>query len=232
MKSDIFNEYYTKYITHTPTIFDVGAYNGRSITRFRGLFKEVNLHLFEPITENVNVIKEHFGDSAKINNTAVGNRNGRILFLQNAKPDTSSLFEVNDTQWLKTRAQEYNVPVSNFTKSQIVDIIKLDDYASNNNITSIDILKIDVQGSEIGVLKGAYDIISNRTIKFFEIEVNLHGIFDMKDKDVRDIENLIVPYGYKMVAISNAFNLIANRLIIFDCLFVRDDIYSNIIGKL
>ncbi|KKZ15337.1 MAG: hypothetical protein TH68_00870 [Candidatus Synechococcus spongiarum 142] len=45
------------------------------------------------------------------------------------------------------------------TKSVEVDIIKLDEYSENNNLQSVDIIKIDVEGFEEEALKGAENLI-------------------------------------------------------------------------
>ena len=60
-----------------------------------------------------------------------------------------------------------------------VRVMKLDDYVSTKNIERIRLLKIDVEGAEMMVLRGAQRMLRNRRCQYVLIEVN--------DSDLRTI---------------------------------------------
>ena len=70
------------------------------------------------------------------------NTERRKLYLSSF-PNLNSLNKPNERSW-----------GFNDEKSIDVEIITLDDFCLKNNINHIDILKIDVQGAELDVLKG------------------------------------------------------------------------------
>ena len=53
-----------------------------------------------------------------------------------------------------------------------VDITTIDSYCQKQNIKSIDILKMDVQGNEINVLKGAKQMLKEKRIKLIFTEIS------------------------------------------------------------
>ena len=62
-----------------------------------------------------------------------------------------------------------------------IDSITLDLYCSENEIEFIDLLKIDVEGMEIDVLKSAKQLLSEKKIKILKIEIltiNFYEAFD------------------------------------------------------
>jgi FkbM family methyltransferase len=53
-----------------------------------------------------------------------------------------------------------------------VEVKTLDSFCSDNNVLKIDFLKIDTEGHELSVLKGASHLISEKKIKLIQFEFN------------------------------------------------------------
>lgn len=146
---------------------DIGA----NIGYFSALFasKSACVHAFEPnpemsqiIYQNVyiNNVSSTFIDNklgrprSVINQCAVGASNAlrvKMDFNQKRSGDAS----LNE-QHLSHRLHDYNLSQ---TESVEVDMITLDEYSKSNNLTSVDIIKIDVEGFEEEALKGAENLI-------------------------------------------------------------------------
>lgn len=76
----------------------------------------------------------------------------------------------------------------------------LDEYCSRQNIATIDYLKIDAEGYDLSVLKGASTLLSRQKIRFIEVEAGMNRINTEHvyfDEFVRYLE----PYGYKLYKI-------------------------------
>src|ERR1700735_3815973 len=120
-----------------PLVFDVGSNTGQTIDEVRAYFPEFSLHGFEPSPQTFAPLKEKYSATpgvVKLNNFGLGARHEVKEFIENSKSDMSSFLEPDRDCWGEIAAR---IPVQ---------IETLDDYASLNFVSYIDILKIDTQG--------------------------------------------------------------------------------------
>lgn len=146
-----------------PTIFDVGANKGQ----FAKLTDEVfsgsgKIYSFEPgeftyseLLRNTSYIK-----NIETYNFGFGSRSAEMyLNYDNKGSGLASVYERNlDHMGI------------DFDKKEKIEIKKIDDFCEKNNIKNIDLLKIDVEGHEIEVLKGAEKMIAENKIKAIQFE--------------------------------------------------------------
>ena len=92
---------------------------------------------------------------------------------------------------------DYN---SKINRLSFTNMLSGSDYISKNNIEKIDVLKIDTQGYEDKVLKGFGD--SLKKVSILVCEVMLYDFYE-KSLSISDIENLLIPYGFKLYDISH-----------------------------
>ena len=57
-----------------------------------------------------------------------------------------------------------------FSKKEKIEIKKIDDFCKEHDINNIDLLKMDVEGHELEVLKGAEKMLSNNSISAIQFE--------------------------------------------------------------
>ncbi len=141
------------------TIFDVGANRGDVTRQYRALFPSAAIHAFEPFPDFHNGFREEFGKdpSIRLNPFALSDKRGRVDFYVNQSADTNSLLKP-----AKIGASSDNmVATRNITQ---IDTLTLDEYCSENHIEQIDILKMDTQGSELSILKGAASLLRDKKI--------------------------------------------------------------------
>jgi FkbM family methyltransferase len=138
-------------------LFDVGANNG-STSVYHWLGDTNNLiYGFEPTPEMCAQIESKIEghDNYILTKKAVSDFNGKATFNVAGTVDwgCSSLLEFSDksqTEWPnKNTAWDFQV-----THQIEVDVIRLDTFIEENNITVIDYLHVDTQGSDLKVLKG------------------------------------------------------------------------------
>lgn len=145
------------------TIFDVGSRDGHQSVEFRTWFPEARIVAFEAnpnqISLCVNTTKKH---NVEIVPKAAGDTNGKtIFFIASNNVGASSLLK------------NANHPRSNkWPQSKTtVDMVRIDDWCSQNNIDTIDLLWMDVQGAEKIVLDGCGDYLKNVRAICTEVEI-------------------------------------------------------------
>jgi len=217
-----------------PVIFDVGANKGQSITRYKKLFKSPIIHSFEPNEDEINILKQKYINDKKIylNNIAVGDKKGTLEFNINANSGHSSFKNlIPNTTWIKRRSESAKIDDKNYTTKKInTEIISLDDYVNEKNISNIDILKIDTQGYEDKVLLGAKNLLKENRIKLIELELIFSEIYE-KPLQIYDVEKNLAPNNYKLFGISNNGSLISNYIFQSDLIYISNDTYENFKSK-
>lgn len=89
---------------------------------------------------------------------------------------------------------------ANATNESIeVDVTTVDIYCSDMNIESVDIMKIDVQGYEVGVLLGAKKMLSKTNC--CTVEVSLYDFYE-KSTSLLKVEEIMQDAGMKLWDIS------------------------------
>lgn len=130
---------------------DVGAHIGSIISQVVHYHASIKLYAFEPIPEKISILRRTF-PTIELHQCALGESDGEIAFYVNVQQSgCSSLTKpANDLN-----AIEINVPLR-----RMDSVIASDD---------IDVLKIDVEGAELGVLRGGHKLIArSRPLIMFE----------------------------------------------------------------
>ena len=178
-----------------PVVFDVGAYIGDTVEQFKFSFPEAYIHAFEPFDESFSILKNRFQKTDKLflNNIAVANRsssNANMYITQN-KGSSSLLKPTKD-------ANEFweGNPLS--TQKEVkVETTTIDSYCQKYNIQRIDILKIDVQGSELKVLQGAEQMLKERRVKLIFTEISIAPNYK-EQSEIDEIIKLLRKNKYKI----------------------------------
>ena len=145
-------------------IFDVGANIGNYSKMIIDQLANISyqLYSFEPSKETYLVLEQNLrGSSAKLYNIGFGKEiNEQILFSDSHLSGLASLSN--------RRLEHFNI---NFKNTEIIKLTTLDEFCKDKNITKIDFLKLDVEGHELNVLKGAKLLLENRAIKIIQFEM-------------------------------------------------------------
>ena len=161
-------------------VFDVGCYRGvftKSILNLIGEKKnkfylfDINKKVKEYIRNLLNLKNIYFNEVALSNKNGTANYNYNNFF-ESAGSSISNIVK-NDEKWNFSRKLIFKLlflKAKNFSKYK-VSTITLDNFIKKKNIKSIDILKIDVEGSEYDLLVGAKNILKKNKINLILIEI-------------------------------------------------------------
>ena len=165
-------------------IFDVGSHRGESIDYFIKLKNLKKIQSFEPQKDIFLVLKKKYKNNNKVilNQIALSQNENYKDFYINDLSSTSSFSRLNKKSlWLKIKNRILN------KKNPIINKIKIrsltiDKFIKQKKIKKIDLLKIDTEGHELEVLKGALKTIKEHKVKFILIELHFSKMYQNYSK--------------------------------------------------
>jgi FkbM family methyltransferase len=140
-----------------PIIVDAGANIGISAMWFLGCYPDAILHAFEPARDNYHLLEENFSHNEQIRlfQAALGREEGDVTLYHGSSPGEHSLMSANKET------------------DERVRLMKLASHMDAENLDRIDLLKLDVEGSELDVLVGLGERIRNISVLVGEVHEKL-----------------------------------------------------------
>lgn len=164
-----------------PLIIDVGSNRGQSIDFFKEVFKDPLIHGFEPNPNLFNLLQEKYGSNKHITlmNVGVSEENTTLNFYENIMDETSTLELLNeDSEYLQKKARVLGINKSDMIKKVYpIPVVKLGGYLKSQNISKVDLVKIDTEGHEYLCLKGLFDQQLECEISYIQIEQHYHDMY-------------------------------------------------------
>lgn len=177
------NPLMTQYLVESFDIFkdapmiicDIGARGG--LEKHWNVFGSQAIFIgFEPDAEACDLINRTYQVSAsselyQFHPVALGKQKGQQSFSICRYPEGSSFYPAN-LEFVERFSPEH-VHDLNVTKTLNIETISLDEFAETQSISSIDFIKLDVEGSELDILQGAINMLQNSVLGL-SIEVLFH----------------------------------------------------------
>ncbi len=182
-------------------VADIGAKD--SLDFIHELAPITNLHGFEPNPveyKNLELkYKTHPFKSLQLNETGLAEKEGTAQFNITKHAAMSSLLQPDIDNYERhfgsysdfERWKEYIRPDQHIS----ISLTTADTYFKNN---SIDYLKLDTQGSELSILKGAIDLLSAKKIQVIKVEVSTIPVYK-EQAFFSDIDLFLRGYNYTLV---------------------------------
>jgi FkbM family methyltransferase len=147
-------------------IFDVGANKGMMSRLFLKLYREIHIIAFEPLA-----IFKFKSDQVELLEIALGAEIGSAKFYV-CKHNASSSLILPDysSNWLGVKAKVLGFDAKDLYNEIDVLVSTVDKVVAENKITNIFLLKIDTEGSELNVTKGAVEALRIGIIKNIQLE--------------------------------------------------------------
>lgn len=152
------------------TIIDVGANTGQFARMIRGVLPEARIYSFEPIRECFLELDRDLGGTPALRafNLALGESDGEVEILRNAFTPCSSMLE-------PTSLLEREYPDSARRERVKVAMARLDTVLSDLDLGPEVLVKIDVEGYEPQVIRGAEASLSRAL--FVSIEIHFREYY-------------------------------------------------------
>jgi len=195
-------------------VFDVGAHVGQTYRRYRTLFPSAQIHAFEPFPESFAALRNACAQdgAARANQIALSENDQPLVLHINKRSDTNSSLPLDDRA-----GQFWGDAVSSEGRTVEVPSITLDAYCEQNAIERIDLLKLDVQGGELRVLRGARRMLQAQRVRLVFTELLFAPTY-RGQPSINAYFELLDGYGYELFDMLNLTRS-GDRLIQSDVLF-------------
>lgn len=172
------------------TIFDIGANKGQSVAHFLREFPEAEaIHSFEPQKDVFEQLQQSVVGVSKAHchHLAMGQEEKTVRFSPASRNDSTSLVNAE----------------GNSNPTEEVKVTYLDAFCTANNINEIDLLKIDAEGMDLEVLKGAEKLLKSGKIHAIFIEFGFLKSRTQRGPwvPITDIYDYLYEFGFTVAAV-------------------------------
>lgn len=155
-------------IRETHIVFDVGACEGWFSKCWLEYNPTAKVHLFEPVSSFYQKVLPSLRENRNVTlvNAACGAENGQLTLNSSSFAAVNSVLQFITNNDLDLR----------FDYQELVKVIKLSDYSRALGLQKIKLIKIDVQGFELQVLKGMAEILP--LVEYVYVETSVHPVYE------------------------------------------------------
>jgi FkbM family methyltransferase len=179
------------FVTKTsPILLDVGGNEGQTVRRLRSAFPGGTIHTFEPGKLAFERLSQACRKDRLVTpwNVGVGATTGKLSLEENSSSVMSSFLPLGRDGW------------GEIVDRREVDVVRLDDFALENDIEIIDVLKSDTQGYELQVLQGADRLLSSGRVATVLLELIASEIYEGSPR-IDEVIGYLLDRNYKIVSI-------------------------------
>jgi FkbM family methyltransferase len=195
------------------TIIDVGANEGQFASKIKLVLPMATIHCFEPLEEPYKGLQQNFKDDATVHLYKYGlgaSDEEKEIFVNNYTP-SSSLLEMLDLH-------KENFDFAKEAHPERISVRRLDSFF-NDNIKRPLLLKIDVQGYEMFVLKGGQNTLQQADILI--IETSFYPLYAGQPL-FEEIYDYLTRFGFRYIGnIEQLYSPHDNKVLQADAVFVK-----------
>lgn len=187
-----------KHIKPNSIVLDIGSNYGQMSILWSKVKPGVQVYSFEASSYIFKILKKNIeinSANVKAFNNIVGNVSDKLFYISKSNLDKYTSYGSNKIEFTKEKKN-----------SDKIKCIKIDDIEFNQNIS---VMKVDVQGFDLDVLKGAKETIKKHQMPIiFEYDKEFEKDFDYTFKD---FENFFKEIKYKIISKIDKYNYLIEK---------------------
>ncbi|VBB43580.1 Methyltransferase FkbM family [uncultured Desulfatiglans sp.] len=145
-------------------VFDVGANIGQSAKIFLEKFPTSHIFCFEPVTDTYHLLQHAMQNNKRVNCFQ--------LAFASSKQTRQMILQGSPTMFFML-GQSSELPNKD-AQMESVNVDTLDDFCRMNSFDHISYLKIDTEGGDLDVLKGAAMMLTEQKIDIVQVEAGMN----------------------------------------------------------
>lgn len=176
-------------------IFDAGANIGTWTLLAKSFFSDAIVHAFEPLQVHIEKFKENTKQlsGVHIHPFCLGNENANSVINISSFSDSSSILDATPLEF-----EQFGIKKSS---EEQVSVKRLDNLITDGVLPLPDIIKLDVQGFELEILKGAGSYLHG--VGYLIVEVSFKEYYYGQPLFL-DIANYLSAYNFDIYAFGHA----------------------------
>jgi FkbM family methyltransferase len=178
-------------------IVEAGASDGVDTLKFARIFPKATIFAVEPVEKQYDFLTNKFKNYTNIHLFQVAlSKNIELanIFIGNTNSDLGGM---GSSSILRPTLHKKYFPEITFNNSSLVQTITLEKFFLENQIESVDLLWLDIQGMEFDVIQASQDTM-RKCVRFLHLEISRIKFYAgmPSEKDLRKLLKLI---GFKCV---------------------------------
>lgn len=178
-------------------IVDVGANRGYWTKEVIKVFPNAYYTLFEPQKDLQKYMSDFLGGKIECNAVGVGSSSGTFKFTIVDRDDSCN-FRMSEEEANKKGMKQVDI-----------DIVTLNSFFAKTKKPKPDLIKIDAEGLDLEVLKGATDFLGKTEVILIEASV----VSPAFSNDMQTVINTMDSYGYKLFDITDLNRPFSNKVL-------------------
>lgn len=196
------------------SVIDIGANVGQSISTYLNAFPKAAVLGIEPCSEHYEFCVKQFGGTPRValRRLAMSDRNGEVVLHLNKFGTTHSLIDKGGSIGEET-----------------VTAKTLDSLCDTENIKHINFCKIDTEGHDFAVLRGANKLLAGQAIDFIQVETSVRH--DIKYfSGFHEIDSYMASMKYELFGIYEQQKCWTGRnsLLYFNAVYIRSSLVDEV----
>jgi len=169
-------------------ILDVGANVAQSAKGFPHAYPEARIYCFEPVAASFHALREALaenGGQVEFHQLAMGAERGQARIATSGTGACATIMTPAPAEYLQ---------------GEQVRVDTLDEFCADAGITRIDYLKIDAEGCDLNVLRGAARLLGDGVPTVVEVEAGMHPA-NRLHVPFEDLKAHLQEHGYRCFGI-------------------------------
>ena len=187
-------EVFNKIVKPGDVFLDLGANIGYFSLLVASNWPSVKVFSFEPLA----ALFQHMNDNVRLNN------------IKNISTVNAAVGETNEEKELFVSGPD-NLGMSSFHqpgnysgKKERVKVVAIDDWLKTSGLSKIDIIKLDIEGSELAALKGMREVLQRqKPVLIAEMNPESLSMFNLKPSAIREYLKQLNFEGFLILANGN-----------------------------
>lgn len=194
------------------TIIDIGANTGQFATMIHRVCPLAKIISFEPLKDCFKELQSNLGGLPNVDvcNFALGDDDGAVEINRSNFRPSSSVLEMGDLH-------KRDWPESVAHSKELIQMRRLDGVLSNDRLAPELLVKIDVQGYELNVIRGGRRVLSRTSVAV--IEVSFRELYEGQPL-FEDINRAMTDLGFRYIGnVEQYASKIDGQILFADAIF-------------